>query len=358
MNKLLKILGLSLLTLASLDASADTAEKGEFFGAMHTDYPGWFKESFLVFPEDVAEATAAGKRLMLFFYQDGCPYCNAMVERNLAQKDILDKVQKNLDVIALNMWGDREVVHVDGKRFIEKTYAEHLKIQFTPTLLFLDENGKVILRLNGYRSPARFSHDLDYVIERQEQKLSYRDYIKAHYKAGKSSKKLHTEDFYSTGPADLQAHKGKGRPVAIFFEQKDCPNCDTLHKNVLPDPFTRDIIGKFHVIQLDMWSKTPVTWFDGRKTTARKLARELDVKFAPSILLFDDQGKEVIRSEAFFKLFHTQGIFAYVQEGAWREQPSFQRYLSDRAEHFRDQGKSVDIWNFAGDKPGKDGAGK
>lgn len=360
MNKLLKsgsalLLSLALASAATTAIAAEDkdAKKGEFFGAKNTEYPDWFKESFLDFPEDVAEANAAGKRLMLFFFQDGCPYCYAMVERNLAQKDIRAKVQKNLDVIALNMWGDRDVVHTDGKSFIEKTYAEHLKVQFTPTLLFLDEQGKVILRLNGYRSPARFSHDVDYVIKKQEKVSSYRDYIKAHYKGEKSSKKMHVEDFYSKPPYNLAARKGKGKPVAIFFEQKDCPNCDTLHRKVLPDKLTREIIGRFHVIQLDMWSKTAVTDFDGKSTTARQLAKDLDVKFAPSIVLFDDQGKEVIRSEAFFKVFHTQGIFAYVEEKAYRKQPSFQRYLTERADHFREQGKNVDIWNYAGEKSDK-----
>jgi hypothetical protein len=67
-------------------------------------------------------------------------------------------------------------------------------------------------------------------------------------------------------------------------------------------------------------------------------------------VLFNEKGEEVIRSEAFFKVFHTQGIFAYVLDGSYKEQPSFQRYLSDRAEHFREQGQDVDIWKLADDE--------
>ena len=93
-----------------------------------------------------------------------------------------------------------------------------------------------------------------------------------------------------------------------------------------------------------MWSKTPLVTPEGKKTTAREWAKMLDIKYAPSIVLFDDQGKEVIRSEAFFKVFHTQGIFAYVLEGAYKSQPSFQRYLSDRADRVREKGQDVDIW--------------
>jgi len=346
---------ISLLLLLLLPAVTGAAEpgkeKGEFFGAKDTEYPAWFKQSFLNLKEDIEEAGAEGKRLMMFFYQNGCPYCNAMVERNLAQKDILEKVQKHFDVIAINMWGDREVTDVDGKTYTEKTFSEHLKIQFTPTLLMWDEKGKIVLRLNGYRAPDRFIHDVNYVADKQENAVSYRDYIKANYIPKQSSKKMHAEDFFAD-KHDLKAIVGKGKPIAVFFEQKDCPNCDTLHSKVLPDSNIRKVLKDYHAIQLDMWSKTPVVTPTGKQTTARQWAQELDVKFAPSILVFNTQGEEIIRSEAFFKVFHTWGILNYVLDGGYKKQPSFQRYLSDQAEHLQEQGKSVDIWNYSDEKPG------
>ena len=323
-------------------------KKGKFLGAKETEYPAWFKESFLDLKEDIAEANKSGKRVMLFFHQNGCPYCNALVERNLSQKDIEEKMRKNFDVVALNMWGDREVIYTNGSHYTEKSFAEALKVQFTPTLIFYDENGKVALRLNGYRSPRRFTVDLDYVAGHKEKDTSYLDYIKANYTPGPASKHLHSEDFFAKGPYDL-TRKAGSRPLAVFFEQKDCPNCDVLHNEVLPDAQTRDIVKQFDSVQLDMWSTTPVITPDGEKTTAREWAEKLDIKYAPSIVLFNEKGAEVIRSEAFFKVFHTQGIFAYVLEGAYKQQPSFQRYLSDRAEHLREQGQDVDIWSQAKD---------
>ena len=348
---------LLLALLAPQAMAADkAAERGKFHGAKTTDYPTWFKESFLNLRDDVAEAKSAGKRLLVFFEQDGCPYCNAMVERNLAQKDILEKVQKNFDVIAINMWGDREITDVDGSKYVEKTFAEHLKVQFTPTLVFYDEQGAIVLRLNGYRAPDRFIHDLEYVAGHKENAVSYRDYIQANYQPGGASKQMHGEDFFRPGKPDLAARLHKGQPLAVFFEQKDCPACDTLHTKVLPDANIRALLAKYHAIQLDMWAKTPVVTPAGRKTTAREWARELDIKFAPSIVLFNDNGEEIIRSEAFFKVFHTQGILSYVLDGAYKNQASFQRYLSDKADRLREEGQSVDIWNYAGE--GESDAGK
>ncbi|MGD8567579.1 MAG: thioredoxin fold domain-containing protein [Gammaproteobacteria bacterium] len=349
---------LGLLVIATsgllLEANYSEANKeGKFFGAKTTEYPDWFKDSFLNIPEDIEEAKEANKRVMIFFHQAGCPYCNALVERNMAQKDIRDKIKKNFDIVGINMWGDREVTYINGKQYTEKALALALKVQFTPTLLFYDEKGKIVLRLNGYRSPAKFNVDLDYVALHKENKVSYRNYVKANLPDKKASKKLHNEDFFAGKPYNLEVTKNNKTPIAVFFEQKDCPDCDTLHNKVLPDKTLRKILSHFKVVQLDMWSKTPVTTPDGKNTTARDWADKLEVKFAPSIVVFNEKGEEVIRSEASFKVFHTQGILDYVLSGAYKEQPSFQRYLSERADHIREQGKDVDIWRYADEKPGE-----
>ena len=113
----LRNLFLIILLLPIFVSAQETATKekkhGEFIGASDTEYPDWFKTSFLELEDDVAEAAEAGKRLMLVFHQDGCPYCSTFVERNLSQKDIVETVQQNFDAIEINIWGDREVASVD-----------------------------------------------------------------------------------------------------------------------------------------------------------------------------------------------------------------------------------------------------
>lgn len=337
-----RALGIIIFTgLAAFVTHLTAAEEksGTFYGGKTTEYPHWFKQSFLNFEEDVAEAREAGKRVLLLWHQDGCPYCNALVQRNLAQKDIEAKIRKHFDVVALNMWGDRELT-VDGKTYTEKKFAEALKVQFTPTLIFLNEQGNIILRLNGYLPPRRFTVALDYVALHKENEIRYRDYVAAKVPPGKKGS-LTKEDFFSPAPHNLSK---KPQLTAIYFEQKDCPNCEILHTRVLADKDTRKLIKHFKNIQLDMWSKQPIVTPSGEKTTARDWAKALDIKYAPTIVFLNQKGKEVIRSEAFFKVFHTQSMFDYVYSGGYQKQPSFQRYLSDRADAFIEQGKDVDIW--------------
>ncbi|HIN60481.1 MAG TPA: thioredoxin, partial [Gammaproteobacteria bacterium] len=125
-------LALAFLLLIS-PISASETRPGELDGAIETPHPSWFKESFLDFREDIAEASAEGRRLLLYFWQRGCPYCNQLVTDNLAHPDIAQTVRAHFDLIAINMWGDREVVRVDGQTFSEKTLAAALRVQFTPT---------------------------------------------------------------------------------------------------------------------------------------------------------------------------------------------------------------------------------
>ncbi|MDP6920261.1 MAG: thioredoxin fold domain-containing protein, partial [Arenicellales bacterium] len=144
------------------DLLADTeVPRGAFKGAVDTSHPTWFKESFLDFEEDIAHAAANGRRLVLYFFQNGCPYCNALVEHNFTQPDITETMREKFDLVAINMWGDREVIQVGGQVFSEKDLAEALKIQYTPTLLFFNEQRQVVLRLNGYQPPDTFRTALE-----------------------------------------------------------------------------------------------------------------------------------------------------------------------------------------------------
>ncbi|MCB1858344.1 MAG: thioredoxin fold domain-containing protein [Gammaproteobacteria bacterium] len=320
---------------------ASAQERGRYAGARETVYPEWFKDSFLDLREDITEAAENGRRVMIFFHQDGCPYCHLMVERNLSQRTIQDVLRRQMDVIELNIFGDREVTALDGQSTTEKAFAAALGVQFTPTLLFFDEQGEVVLRLNGYIPPQSFQLALNYVTGHMESELSYRRYLENNRPTAPQGE-LNPEDYHRPPPYNLAVRSGK--PLAVFFEQVQCPDCDRLHHEVLVDSQIRELLGRYDVVQLDMWSNTPLITFAGEQSDARSLARELGVTFAPTFILFDPQGREVLRSEAIFKQFHTASILDYVVSGAYLEQPNFQRYIAARAERLREQGQDVDIW--------------
>jgi thioredoxin-related protein len=308
------------------------------------DIPPWFKETFLDFREDLRDAAGAKKRLMVYFGQDGCPYCRELMRVNFSQKDIADKTRRHFDAIALNIWGDREVTWTDGRVRSEKEFAAFLKVQFTPTLLFLDEKGKVALRLNGYYPPHKFRAALDYVSGKHEDDTSFTDYLRRN--AGEAdSGVLHEQPFFLKPPFNLErSQKPAAKPLVVLFEQQHCAACDEMHAKSFTDRATLALAGKFDVVRLELFGKKPVVTPDGKSMSEEQWARQLKVAYTPSLVFFDTRGKEVFRIEAYLKPFHFASGFDYVASGAYRSQPSFQRFIRERAEKIRERGGKVNLW--------------
>ncbi|MGA9032956.1 MAG: thioredoxin fold domain-containing protein [Sulfuricaulis sp.] len=327
--------------LGLMGMTVSVAEKAEFRGAGQFVIPGWFKHSFLDLPEDVVEASREGKRLLLYFGQDGCPYCAALFNTNFSQSHIVDYTRRHFDAIEFNIWGNREVTDFAGRKLSEKEFAANLQVWFTPTILLIGEKGETVLRINGYYPPHQFLAALQYVAEKQEDQLTFRAYL-AKLAPPPAKGALHPEPFFAKPPHDL-SKMTSGNPLAVFFEQKDCAGCDWMHSEMLADPDTLEQIRRFHVIQLDRWSDTPVVTPEGRRTTARQWADELNIVYLPNVVMFD-AGKEVIRIEAFMKGFHVQSVLDYVASGAYKRQPSLQRFIRERADAMRERGVVVDIW--------------
>lgn len=341
--RIFAIFGLVLCLLVQASA-AEEKQHGRMLGAKTSETPHWFKASFLEFEEDVAEATEEGKRVMLYFHQEGCPYCAKLVEESFADPQIEAFIREHFDGITINMWGDRAVVSVSGQQFSEKTFAAALKVQYTPTLVFLDEQGKVALRLNGYYPKEDFRDALRYVATHGEKQGSFAEFLK-NSRTVASGELIH-EDFY-TDTDRLDYLVGvEDKPLAVFFESADCDNCRIVHEKILTDAPTRKLVKQTNSVQLDINSHRLITTPAGEKMTVADWASQLGITYSPSVVLFDRNGVEVMRIGAFFKTFHFQSVFAYVLEEAYRQQPSFQRYISLRGEKIREAGFDTDIWGY------------
>jgi thioredoxin-related protein len=306
------------------------------------DIPPWFTETFLDFRDDVADAARDGKRLMLYFGQDGCPYCRQLMVTNFSQPSIVAKTRDHFVAIALNIWGDRGTHWIDGRPRTEKELARFLDVQFTPTLLFLDEHGKVVARLDGYYPPQKFEAVLDYVANRMESRLPLADYLRGAAKAP-ASPRLHDESFFLAPPYDLRPKAG-GKPLAVIFETTDCTACDEMHRDAFTRPAMLAQLARFDVVRLALGAPTPLRTPDGRASTADAWARELGIAYTPSVLFFGADGNEVFRVRAYVRPFHLASAFDYVASGAYRGEPSFQRFIQQRAEGIRAKGGDVDLW--------------
>jgi thioredoxin-related protein len=338
-----------LVAISIFTAQLSVAEvkMGEFLGGVAVEvYPDWFKSSFLDLSDDIDDSIDSGRHVMVYFHQNNCPYCSKLVTDNFANESVIGRLKANFDVIETNMWGDREVVDLNGDEFIEKEYAAKMRVQFTPTIVFFDHNSRVVLRLNGYQSSDKLNTALDYVSGKVYNKKSFAQYLNS--VKTKSMGTLTQNPVFEKGPHMLARNKGlpANKFLAVFFEENNCKECDIMHDKLMSLPATKELLSKFQVVRFNSQSDERLITPSGKKTTAKKWFDELKLTYHPSIVFFDKEGNEVIRKDAMFMSFHFQGLFTYLLTGSYKTQPSFQRYLEGKAEHIRKLGQDVDIWKY------------
>jgi thioredoxin-related protein len=306
------------------------------------DIPRWFSNSLLDFKDEIPEAARAGKRVMVYFGQDGCPYCKALMKANFGPGPIADKTRQHFVAIAINLWGDAEVTWIDGSRTTEKALSRRLNVQFTPTLLFFETDGTLVLRLNGYLPPERFTHVLDYAIQRRDREMSLAEYMSQQIKEPEIAVRG-PRPYLMRDPANL-ARAGRGRPLAVLFESPSCKACAEMHAEAFTRESLRQRLGDFDVARLVAGTPAKLVTPDGRPADATGWARELRINLYPTVVFFDAHGKEVFRFDGYMRPFHIESAFEYVAIGAYEREPQFQRFVQARADKLREQGKPVDLW--------------
>jgi thioredoxin-related protein len=120
---------------AVLAAPVVAAEMGD--DGLHK--AAWMRDTFKDLGEDLEEANAEGKRLLLIFEQRGCIYCAKMHKEVFPDPAVEAAIEENYFVVQLNLHGDIEVVDFDGEALSEKDMARKWGILFTPTLMFMPE---------------------------------------------------------------------------------------------------------------------------------------------------------------------------------------------------------------------------
>jgi len=292
-------------------------------------HPDWFIKSSGDLRDDLKDALAAGKiGLIIYFGQDRCSYCEQFIKNSLNASDIEHYTRKNYDVININIWSTLDIIDTDGKEYTERDLSIHYDTNFTPSLIFYDRKGKPVFRLRGYYPPYKFRAALKYVAEEFYLKESFRDYL-ARAEPGLFfvEEGLNEREFFIEPPYDLKAIISKNkRPLMVSFEQGDCHACDLLHTSPLNQPDTLEQIKKMDSVQLDMWSDTPVVTPDGYTTTAKGWAKQLGLFYAPTLIFFDADGKEIIRIDSVVKFYRLLGVLNYINQGGYLTEQNYQSW--------------------------------
>jgi len=336
MYKILPTLS-TLLFLFSISVhAADNAEHEDLDTLIFDDtqleeelvYPSWFKLSLGDLGDDLEKAKKAGKNgIITYFGQKRCAYCKQFFETSLADTDIQNYLREHYDVIAFDIWGIDDIIDTDGKQYTERELSVHYKTNFTPSLIFYDREGTPVFRLRGYYPPYKFRAALQYVTEGFYKSEKFPDYF-ARANPGEFFLLggLTERDFFLEPPYDLASLRKNGKPTAVFFEQGNCHTCDLLHSDPLSNDLSIQEIEKMNAIQLNMWADTPVITPQGKKITAKEWAKSLGIFYAPSIVFFDENGKEIIRVDSVTQFYRLWGVLDYVNRKGYTKSDDYQSW--------------------------------
>ena len=329
---------LVIFMLSNLFTHVNAVEPGKIVGGKVSELPEWFKDSFLDIAEDVEEAKDENKHLMLYMHLTGCPYCYKMVEEGFKNNTNTQIIKDNFDVVAINIRGNKEVALSEDLTMTEEEVRNHYKVNFTPTIVFLDQNNKLVYKVNGYRSVENFKHILNFVKTRAYQNTTLAEFI---WQQKRTKHYLFKDHSSFQSITDLSAKRDK--PLLVLFEDQYCVMCNRLHNGHLKNPEILKELDLFDVVRFNAESNQAIIDVDGNKTTPSQYVKKLGLVYRPGIVMFD-QGVEVMRIDALLYTYHFSGHLRYIGERHYKQYPdSVYDYLRVYRQKILDAGQDIDL---------------
>lgn len=129
------------------------------------------EQPFFIPPPYVLDRSRiAGQRpLAVFFEQGDCHACDVLHSGPL-QSEVITGQLAMLDAVQLDMWSDIKVVTPAGERTTARRWADALGLFYAPTLIFFDQRGQEIIRVDSVVNFYRLRSVLDYVLSGAHQR--------------------------------------------------------------------------------------------------------------------------------------------------------------------------------------------
>ena len=325
-HRLLSIL-LSLLLLPCWSAAAEFDDSV----ISHIDYPGWFKETFYDLDEDIAEGRDDGKQgLMILFTTQGCSYCARFIDVSLGNPELAARVQEDFVAIGMEIFDDAMMTSPDGESMPIKAFAKSRGAAFAPTLLFLDNEGKRVLRIPGYQTPERFGIILDFVAGGHYKTASLREYYKSIVAARNPALELIDDPLFAKPPYRLAP--GNGKPTMVLLEKNGCADCNAFHEDVLTVEAVRQALEGFNVVRLDIADAvSSLALPDGTNTTPAAFYTDSALSRVPALMFFDETGRKALETDALVLESRMMNSINYTLDKAHEKEWTYQRYARTRA---------------------------
>lgn len=286
-------------------------------------------------PGEAAAAKEEGKVLTVYFWQEGCPYCDKLEKVVMADPDVRKAIEEGFYLLEVNIFGAKEIIDFSGGATTEKEFAEKKNIQFTPTLIFFSHGGDELFRTVGVWEAPHFMAALDYVRGGHYRKTPFKEFVEdVRPRLGGSGAEPGP---YATGlvekrsgdfRAELEKALREGKLLLVYFWKRGGAYCALFEKDILSRPKLRESIrSRYRMVELDAFGDDEIVWVDGAAGTGREVASRLGITDVPTVLFIGEGGEELFRMPGVWrKTTHFEAATHYVGEGRYKES-SFQEYI-------------------------------
>lgn len=117
-------------------------------------------------PYNLDRSRFPGERPMAVFFEQGnCHACDILHTQPLQQEAIRQLFEK-FDNVQLDMWSNVPVITPSGRATTARNWATQLEIFYAPSVIFFDENGSEIIRVESVVHFFRLRNVLNYVLSK------------------------------------------------------------------------------------------------------------------------------------------------------------------------------------------------
>ncbi|NEV61940.1 thioredoxin family protein [Thiorhodococcus minor] len=126
-------------------------------------------------PYNLDRRFPAKRPLAVFFEQGNCHPCDVLHGQVLRTAAINRRFDE-FDSVQLDMWSDTPIVTPAGERTTARQWAAELGLFYAPAILFFDERGREVLRLDSVIGFYRLRNALSYIVSKAYLTESFGDW--------------------------------------------------------------------------------------------------------------------------------------------------------------------------------------
>jgi thioredoxin-related protein len=236
----------------------------------------------------------------------------------------------------MEIFDDSEMISPPGDSLRVKQFAKKEGVEYSPTLLFYGEKSEPLLKIVGYQSPERFKTILDYLTGQHFRSESFRDYsnrLATETSASHPDVELEKDRLFMKPPYALDRSRFPAdKPLLVIFEKSACKECEEFHDEVLSLNEIRAELEKFEIARFDANDgKTPVLTPDGKRVTPAIWFDQTAFTRVPGLLFFDENGNEVLKTDALVLHQRMMNSLGFVLERAYKKGWTYQRFARSKS---------------------------